>query len=188
MFLFLFYGDVILKIIFERGKFSGIDIIMTSKALFFYSLSIVFYASYSILNKIIYSAGLIEKLLYITLGGIAIKILLNFLFVESMQQNGLALSTSISYIFFFFTSLILIYRRFSFKNKTFFFKELIFHLFNGLISLFIVKQISIIYQVNTFFILAEISLFLTIYILNIFLFKTTSTQIITGFFKNIKII
>jgi peptidoglycan biosynthesis protein MviN/MurJ (putative lipid II flippase) len=140
------------------------------------------------LNKIIYSAGLIEKLLNITLGGIAIKILLNFLFVESMQQNGLALSTSISYIFFFFTSLILIYRRFSFKNKTIFFKELIFHLFNGLISLFIVKQISIIYQVNTFFILAEISLFLAIYILNIFLFKTTSTQIITGFFKNIKII
>jgi len=187
MFLFMFYGDFILKIIFERGKFSGTDTIITSEALFFYSLSIIFYASYSILNKIIYSTGLINKLLYITIFGIAIKILFNYLLVNTLGQNGLALSTSISYVFFFFASLTVVYKRLAFRNKTFFFTELFFHLLNGLISIFIITQISFLFPGSTFFFLVEISLFLAIFFLNMFLLKNTSAQILLRFIKNIKL-
>jgi len=183
----MFYGDFILKIIFERGKFSGTDTIITSEALFFYSLSIIFYASYSILNKIIYSTGLINKLLYITIFGIAIKILFNYLLVNTLGQNGLALSTSISYVFFFFASLTVVYKRLAFRNKTFFFTELFFHLLNGLISIFIITQISFLFPGSTFFFLVEISLFLAIFFLNMFLLKNTSAQILLRFIKNIKL-
>ncbi len=187
MFLFMFYGDIILKIIFERGKFSGADTFITSEALFFYSSSIIFYASYSILNKIIYSTGLIDKLLYITICGIAIKILFNYILINSMDQNGLALSTSISYVFFFFGSLLLVYKRLAFKNKTFFFTELFFHLLNGLISIFITRQISFFFPGSIFFSSVEIILFLAIFFLNIFLLKNTSAQILIRLIKNIRL-
>ena len=139
MFLFIQFGEIILKIIFERGKFSGSDTILTSNVLSFYSISLVFYAAYGIFNKLIYSAGLIKKLLFITIIGTLIKIILNFVLVENMQQMGLALSTSISYLFFFTASYFLIVFELKFKNKHIFFKELLFHIINGLFALLIAE-------------------------------------------------
>ncbi len=178
MFLFLLYGDSIIKIIFERGKFSGADTIITSEVLFFYSLSIVFYASYGILNKIIYSTGLIDKLLYITIGGIVIKILLNFLLVGSMEQNGLALSTSMSFIFFFIASFKLVYKKLAFMNKSVFFTEFILNLINGLIAAVLIYQISFLLPDNSFFSFIKLILFLLIFILNLILLKSSSVQIL----------
>ena len=68
----------------------------------------MFYAIYNVINKLIYSLGLLKNLLYLTVLGICLKIFLNFLFVDTLKQNGLALSTSISYIFFSFMVFILL--------------------------------------------------------------------------------
>ncbi|MFB3056942.1 MAG: lipid II flippase MurJ, partial [Ignavibacteriaceae bacterium] len=102
------FGDTIIKILFERGKFSPGDTEITFSVLKIYSLSLVFYSIYSIFNKIIYGARLVNSLLIITLGGILIKVILNIILVSEYQQNGLALSTSINFTFFFITSLVLI--------------------------------------------------------------------------------
>ncbi|HSP88362.1 MAG TPA: lipid II flippase MurJ, partial [Ignavibacteriaceae bacterium] len=174
MFLFMLYGNNLLKIIFERGMFTGTDTILTSEVLFYYSISIIFYATYSILNKMIYSVGLINKLLFITIVGIGIKILLNYLLANNMQQNGLALSTSISFIFFFFASLFLIYKRFPFMQKNLFFTELFFHLLNGIISILIIKQFSLLFPENLFFSFIELIVFISFYSLNLILIKSTS--------------
>ena len=123
MFVFIFYGEIILRIIFERGNFSHSNTIMTHRVLIYLSLSIVFFASYGILNKIIYSANLIRELLYITLLGITIKILFNFLLIGKFEQEGLALSTSVTYTFFFLASLFVVYKKISFINKSFFFRN-----------------------------------------------------------------
>ena len=186
MFLFIFYGDAILSIIFERGKFSGSNTIMTHRALIFYSLSIVFYSSYGILNKIIYSADLINKLLYITFMGIALKIILNFFLVGKYEQNGLALSTSITYLFFFISSLFLIYQKISFINKSIFFTESFHHLSNSIISFIITKQISVFIPHDHSYILMEITIFIVIYILNIILLKNSFMRVLIQLTKNIK--
>lgn len=186
MFVFLLYGEVLLKIIYERGKFSESDTIITSSVLFYYSLSIVFYAVYGVLNKIIYSIGLINKLLIITISGIVIKVVLNYIFVENMMQDGLALSSSISYLFFFFTALYIIYKNILFKNKTIFFAELIFHLFNSTLSFYLVKQVSFLLPAGFLFIVLEIILFIMIVTMNVFLLKNSSAQIIIRMLKNLK--
>lgn len=165
--LFFFYGDVILKLFFQRGKFTGSDTMVTYSALIFFSISTVFYATYNVMNKLIYSMGLIKKLLYLTITGICLKILLNFLLVGSLKQNGLALSTSISYVFFFCYSFYLINKQIIFEKKYIFISELLFSLGNGFISLFIVRQIVSLFFKGSLFL--EIILFLILFLINIFL-------------------
>jgi putative peptidoglycan lipid II flippase len=185
MFLFILYGDTILSLIFERGKYSKSDTLITHQALIFYSISIVFYSAYSILNKIIYSAGLISKLLVITGIGITLKILLNYFLVIKLEQNGLALSTSITYIFFFMSSLFLVYKNFPFINKSFFLPETLLHILNCLISIIITKQISLFFPKSIFYSLIEITIFFMIIILNIILLKSSSANLIIQQIKNI---
>jgi putative peptidoglycan lipid II flippase len=186
MFIFLFYGDVIIKILFERGKFSSGETIITFSVLSYLALSIIFYAAYGILNKFLYSSGMINQLLLITILGIALKIILNFYFVSNMQQDGLALSTSLSFLFFFIASITAIHKKKFFISKISFLNELLFHLFNAILSLLIIRQFSVLYSENTFFALIEMCLFLLIFITNLFLLKFSSTRIILDFISTFK--
>lgn len=186
MFIFLFYGDIIIKILFERGRFSSADTFITFRVLSYLALSIIFYASYGILNKLLYSSGMINQLLVITILGIALKIALNFYFASSMQQDGLALSTSLSFLFFFIASISVIHKKKFFIIKTSFLTEFLFHLFNAILSLSIIRHFSALYPENTFFALIEMSLFLLIFITNLFLLKFSSTRIIVDFIRSFK--
>jgi len=183
MFLFIHFGEIILKIIFERGKFSGLDTILTSNVLAFYSISLVFYAVYGIFNKLIYSAGLIKKLLIITIIGTIIKIVLNFILVEEMQQTGLALSTSISYLFFFTASYFLIVVELNFKDKYVFIKEFVFHIINGLFALSISELLLGTDQNSMGIQIFKMLLFLFIYGTTLVLLKIES---INSFFRVFK--
>jgi putative peptidoglycan lipid II flippase len=185
MFLFIFFGDTIIKVIYERGMFSEPDTIMTSEILMFYSLSIIFYAAYGILNKIIYSVGLIFNLLFITISGIAIKLIFNFIFVESMQQNGLALSTTISFIYFFSISYIVIYKKFSLSGKSLFYKELFFQLVNGSLVLLIINQTLNLFIHSLSFNIFGMMLFLLLFFFNLFVLQNSSFKIIIKALKSI---
>ena len=178
--VFIFYGNLILKFFFERGEFTVNDTAITYQALFFYSLSLVFYSVYSITNKLLYSAGMVKILLYITISGILIKITLNFLLVDTIGQNGLALSTSLSYFFFFVSCLFITYKKIKFQNKTIFFTELLFHLINGAISLLVVRQISFLFYDSEISYAFQVILFLILYFYNIFLVKHSTIQILKG--------
>ena len=139
-FILFFYGDTVIKLFFERGKFVEESSKITFNVLKFYSISLVFYSVYAVLNKIFYSIGRIKVLLVITLAGVIIKLGLNFLLIN-YQQNGLALSTSISFIFFFLASYIVLNKELKIKNKYLFFKDLLFHLTNSGICILFIKII-----------------------------------------------
>ena len=185
MFLLIFYGETIVRIIFERGNFSYSNTIMTHTVLIYYSLSIVFYSSYSILNKIIYSANLIRELLFITLLGITLKIIFNFLLVGNFDHEGLALSTSITYFFFFFIFTFRSLSKNSIVNKSIFFKASFFHFLNGIFCIIITKQISSLLTQVHFHTLIEIAIFLIIFILNIILLKNIFIEKLFQHIKNI---
>lgn len=97
-FILFFFGDIIIKIFFERGKFVENSTLITFGVLKFYSLSLVFYSVYAVFNKIFYSINQAKLLLLITVSGVILKFVLNFLFV-GFQQEGLALSKYQFYIF-----------------------------------------------------------------------------------------
>lgn len=185
MFLFIYFGKFIIKIIFERGMFSSTDTLITNDVLVFYSISIVFYAVYGIFNKLIYSAGLISKLFIITLIGTMIKIALNFILVNYFQQVGLALSTSLSYFFFFTTSYFLILNKFNFVDKYIFPKEFFFHSINGAFALLIAELLLVTDLISTNSQIIEMFIFILFYLVNLSLLKNESIKsIYKVFIKN----
>jgi len=177
--LLFFYGDDIIKILFERGEFSASDTFDTFLALKAFAISLIFYSTYAIFSKIIYGAKLVNWLLLITVSGIILKIILNFIFVGLWKQNGLALATSVSYIFFFLSGFYLVYKKLPLKNQSLFFKESVFHLTNGFFS-YIIIQLMFYHIIpnNDYINLLKITLFLVIYILNVYLIGNKSLVLV----------
>lgn len=134
IFIMYFYGDIIIKIIYQRGKFSAQDTVMTFNILKYMSLALVFYAIYGVLNKLFYSFNLTKVLFLITSAGIAIKITLNFILVSNFKQTGLAVSTVITYVFFFLITFIFFARKIHFGKDRTYLRTFLFYFLNGLIS------------------------------------------------------
>lgn len=185
MLLFLVYGETIIQLIFERGRFEGEHTVITSHALFFYSISIVFYAIYGIVNKLIYSIGLLKHLLLITIMGICIKMFLNFMFASSLQQNGLALSTSLSYVFFLISSLYIIRKYIPIVNTKKFVGDFSFYLFNGIISLALTKFLLSFLILKASGSILDIVLFFIFYIINLNLSRSGLISIIKSLILNL---
>jgi putative peptidoglycan lipid II flippase len=187
-FLFFFYGDSIIKLLFERGKFYSSDTLDTFLALKVYAFSLIFYSTYAIFNKIIYAAKFVNSLLLITITGIVLKIILNFIFVGLWKQNGLALSTSISYVFFFLSSFILIYKKLPLKNQSLFLIELVFHLTNGVFS-YIIIQLMFCYIIPNYnyINLLKILFFLSVYIINVYLIGNKSLVLVKELLNSVRI-
>ncbi len=165
--ILIFYGDLIIRILFQRGEFNLNATIMTFDVLRFYALSLIFYSTYAVINKLIYSANLIKDLLLITVIGSLVKIVLNFVLVGKYQQTGLAISTVVSYVFFFFCGMVLISIKLKLKSKKFV-NELLFNAANGLVS-YLISEILVNnfpsnnYFINSFFRLVS---FVIIYTVN----------------------
>jgi putative peptidoglycan lipid II flippase len=174
-FILFYFGETIIKIAFERGKFLAESSSITYGALKCYSFSIIFYSVYSVLNKIFYSINLSKVLLVITIVGITIKLILNFVLVEEFQQYGLATSTSITYIFFFLVSFLVINNKLKIRQKNLFFKDLFVYLINCCICFLTVHIIKNILPLRN--IITELMMmvqFVVIYLLNLLLIKHKS--------------
>jgi putative peptidoglycan lipid II flippase len=176
-FILFFYGDTIIKIFFERGKFVEESTLITFNVLKLYSISLVFYSVYAVLNKIFFSINRMKSLLLITVVGVSIKLILNFVLID-LQQNGLALSTSISFIFFFIASYVILNRELRIKCRYLFFKDIVFHLTNGAICILLINIIS-----NHFFLRSLITetisviLFFVLYVINVLIVKHNAYKI-----------
>ena len=185
-FLLFYFGDTFLKVAFERGKFLKEDTAMTFGVLKYYSFSLIFYASYSVLNKIFYSLNFIKILLLLTVGGIFLKLFTNLLLVEKFQQDGLAASTSISYIFFFVASYLILNYKLGIKDKFVFTKEFFYSLLNAGLTLLVVKLVSVFFVAGNLyqnFIL--IFLFVLIYLLNLYLLDHKSISTLNILYRRI---
>ncbi|MGB5530103.1 MAG: lipid II flippase MurJ, partial [Ignavibacteriaceae bacterium] len=185
-FILFYFGETIIKIAFERGKFIAESSIITYNALKCYSISLVFYAVYSVLNKIFYSINLAKILLVITIAGILLKMTLNFLLVEQFQQYGLAISTTISYFFFFVVSYMIINKKLKIQDKTLFLKDFLIYLTNCFICLLIVIILINILELKNLFIgISMILCFTVIYLLNLLLLKHKSIVVINQVFERL---
>lgn len=183
--VYFFWGDSIIHILFERGKFTNADTKMTQTILRIFSLSLIFYSSYAVINKIFYSANFIKYLLIITTYGLIIKSVLNLLLVGSLQQDGLALSTTISYTTFFFIGLVFITKKMNLRSNFFFLTELFFVLCNGFLSVFIT---SMIFDNHSIFLsTVQIVVFLSIFSINLIIIKPKSYDLLKNTIRNFRI-
>jgi putative peptidoglycan lipid II flippase len=183
-FILFFYGDTLIRILFERGKFVEESTAMTFSALRFYSISLIFYSVYAVFNKIFYSLNNIKLLLWITITGLLIKLIFNFIFID-LQQNGLALSTSISYMFFFFATYFILNVKLKIKNRSLFVKDFVMHLTNCIICFLTVKFISSILNIDNIVIESIFILFFVcIYSVNSLLLKHQAMIIFARVIKN----
>jgi len=163
--LFIFFGNEVIRILFERGSFNSQSTKMTSQVLMFLSLSLLIYSMYGILNKLFYVFELVKTLFFITILGMIIKFILNFVLVDSLKQNGLVISTSVSYFFFFVSSVVIVRKKLKLISITSILKFVIHYFANAFFSLIIVKVLmtTVIKSHSLLMDVLEICLFLFIY-------------------------
>ena len=167
-FIFIFFGDGIIKLLYERGQFTTSDTLMTYGILKIYALGFLFYAPYAVVNKMIYGAGLIKQLLIISIFIFLLKIILNFGLVNSLNTEGLALATTICYISISLIGYLIIQYKLKIKGT----KEIVLSglllIFSAFIAFFISQQVTSLVKVSAVitFILNFI-VFISVYWLNV---------------------
>ena len=186
-FIFIFFSGEMVALIFQRGNFSQLSTQYTETALSFYSISLVFYAAYGVINKIFYSVGSTKTLLMITMTGSLLKLLLNLFLVKSLQHNGLALATTITYLYFFILSFGVLNKKLNMGSTLVFTTNLLIVLANAFFSYLITHIFvnSLDYKSNVINIL-QILLFVIIFIWNLSMIKHPSIKIFTGIYFRVK--
>lgn len=177
-----FHGELIVKLFFERGQFNSSDTEMTFSVLKIYSISLIFYSSYAVVNKIFYGNNIVNQLLIITITGVGLKIILNYLLVDNFKEEGLAISSSASFILIFFATYFFVVYKLRLKNKMVFIFELIIQLTTGIISYFIsVRLISLIKLTNSVYVeLIQGIIFLVLFLLSVIILKLNSWSVFTN--------
>ena len=95
----LILAEPMVRIFFQRGAFSEVGTIMTSKALVFYSLGLVGSSLRLMLNRIFYSFQDTKTPMINGVLAVGLNIVLNLILIKYMAHSGLALATSISATF-----------------------------------------------------------------------------------------
>jgi putative peptidoglycan lipid II flippase len=176
--IFILYGDSILRIIYERGNFSVQDTEMTFKILRIYAISLIFYSSYAVLNKVIYGGGLINYLLFISFGAFLLKSVLNVILVEKFKQDGLALSTSLSYIVLSLSGYLILYKKLKLRKTYLYVCTGGFYILNALTAYCILKILKPILNFPTIFnSLINISIFISVYLIGLLIIKPNEYKI-----------
>jgi len=169
--IFVFMGGDFIKIFYERGKFTSSDTVITHVALLYYSISLVFYATYLVLVKLLYSVSKYSIILYLSTIAFFLKMFLNHILVDSLKQNGLALSTSLVYIFLLFSSSYFSFNLFKMDRASYYFKQFIFTLSKSILALIFI------YIVSELIVLPDLLKFLTNFLLFILFYLLSSILI-----------
>lgn len=91
-------SEPIVKLLFERGAFGSNSTIVTSGALFFYSIGIIGFGLREILVRAFYSLKDTKTPMINGVISVVLNIILNISLIKFMGVNGLALATSLSSI------------------------------------------------------------------------------------------
>ncbi|OIO39742.1 MAG: murein biosynthesis integral membrane protein MurJ [Candidatus Omnitrophica bacterium CG1_02_49_10] len=86
----------ITKVIFEHGEFSAYSTFITSRALLFYSLGLVWYSGVKVVTNVFYSMKDTRTPLKISVLAMLVNISFNLMLMYPLKAGGLALATSIA--------------------------------------------------------------------------------------------
>ncbi len=102
------YSDEIISLIFERGAFKAVEVDFVSELLKFYILQFPFYVGGVVLSRLMSTLGKNDQVFVISFVALILNVMLNIGFTKWIGISGIALSTSVVYLFtfiaLFFTS------------------------------------------------------------------------------------
>jgi putative peptidoglycan lipid II flippase len=191
--IFFFSGLEIVRFFFERGQFNLLDSKMTADVLTYYSISLVFYSTYLVVIKLLYSISCHLSILLISILGFILKIVLNFISVDLLEQNGLALSSSLVFLIMFILGYIIAGKKLKINLVNYCFKNIGFHMISGILAFSVVyttNQLIIINAtINLFFLnfLFFLVYFYNSFILNNREYKFVSEKIAKKFHFNLRV-
>ena len=107
----------ITMLIFQRDAFTLVDTLMTSSALYYYSIGIIGIGITGLLSKVFFATHDTKTPMIISVITVILNIILNIILTTFMGHNGLALGTSVAAIFCALTLMIILKRRNIFKNE-----------------------------------------------------------------------
>lgn len=93
---FMIFSRPIIQLLYGRGEFTEFAVIMTSSALFFYSIGMIGYSYREIIAKAFYSLKDSSTPMKNATFGVIVNIILNIILSRYLGISGLALATSIS--------------------------------------------------------------------------------------------
>jgi putative peptidoglycan lipid II flippase len=179
-------GELIIKIFFQRGRFSTAGTELTFEVLKIYSIGLVFYSTYAIINKLMYSSSMLKQLSFISIVALATKLFLNFTLVDSMKQQGLALATVASYALLFLLGYLLAAKKLRFKNDMFMLEVFASNGINFAISFGISYYVSMNFFAGTLlFEITAIIMFALLFFVNVNLINGEDKNILNEIIFNI---
>ncbi|MGB0392013.1 MAG: murein biosynthesis integral membrane protein MurJ [Salibacteraceae bacterium] len=104
--LVYFYSDLIISLVFERGKFSMQNVTLVAAFLSWYILQLPFYIGGVVLSRLLSAMNKTKVLFLFSFCGLSLNIILNLVFTQIWGVAGIALSTSCVYGFTFVSLLI----------------------------------------------------------------------------------
>lgn len=107
----IIFSEVIIKVLLQRGSFTASDTEVVSQIQICYSLQIPFYIGNILLLNLITSLQKNSILIQLSALSLFINISLNYLFIKWIGIKGIALSTSVLYMFSFLYLLTFIMRK-----------------------------------------------------------------------------
>jgi putative peptidoglycan lipid II flippase len=87
-------GRPLMRVIFERGEFTGSDTQQTAVILYFYAAGLCGYFCQQILTRVYYSLGQSKPPAMTAVLAVAVNVCLNLILIWPMGASGLALSTA----------------------------------------------------------------------------------------------
>jgi putative peptidoglycan lipid II flippase len=84
----------IIQLLYQHGKFTELDAVATSEALFYYSFSLIAYGALKVLTSYYYAVERTKFAMKVSLFSILVNLAANLFFVTKLGHKGLALSTS----------------------------------------------------------------------------------------------
>ncbi len=147
---FVFWSRELVFIFFQRGNFDYQSTELTKNVLIYLSLSICVYSLYGIINKLFYVFEMVRTLFIITIIGILGKVIFNFSLVNLLKQDGLALSTSLSYLLFFILAATIIQIKKNIIDVKALLSAIVIYLFNSLLSVYITDRVTSLFNIGTY--------------------------------------
>lgn len=176
--VFVFYAQPVIEIFYHRGAFNAKDVTMTADVLKIYGLSLVFFAAYGIINKLLFGISAVKWLLLSSLIVIVIKIIASLLLVGKYQQNGLAASSSLSYFFYFVFGGAIVIRKLHFKKMNLLASAFFLSCANAALSFLVIELLfHYLFPMGSVISLLKICFFFIVYLANALIIKDETMAI-----------
>jgi putative peptidoglycan lipid II flippase len=160
-------GDICIKILYERGQFTANDTVMTARALFGYSIGLLFYALSISFVRIFNAMHDMKTPAIIGITSIVLNAILAVLLIRPLGNLGISLATSLVSLYNFSILYIVLKKRVQYKMAKKTMRDIIQSLSAGLILVVLIYLTRYFFQGNAYLTLF-MGAFLTLAVYGVF--------------------